>query len=300
MLDRESTFALPGTVKLLQEDFIPVALDQAYQRRQKDTEGEFYRKIASQSPRNDFENTTQGFYVADASGKLYFYNNNRDPEKVQRLIRESLTEFLNSPPGKVAVLETETRDERWNVSPPEGGLVVRVRAKVLDGYEKAENRWKQIFQTSVSRDNLWITKDEHEALVAGTIPEKLQKRIARFHLVDNTRGEPPMWRSSDIRELSMNLTKEGAIEGRVVLRTVKGEERGYEAELKGKLEVAAGQVTKLEIVCLGQFWGEGRFTRGAPKGKFPLAITFTLADGSDIADRVPPQGSRGWIDGYLW
>ena len=299
MLDRESTFALPGTVKLLQRDFIPVALDQAYQRRQKDTEGEFYRKIASQGPRSNFQNTTQGFYVADAAGKLYFYNNNRDPKKVQRLIRESLQEFVDSPPGQVAVLQAETRDKRWNVEPPEGGLVVRVRAKVLDGYEETTNQWKKIFQTSVSRDNLWITKVEHEALVAGTFPTKLQQRIARFHLVDNTRGEPPMWGFTDIRELKIELNKQGEIQGNVSLRTVKGEERGYEAKLKGKLEVADDRVAKLEIVCLGDFWGEGRYTGGAPKGKFPLAITFTLADGTDIADRVPPQGSRGWIDGYL-
>ena len=154
MLDRESTFALPGTVQLLQNDFIPVALDQAYQRRQKDTEGDFYRKIASQSPRNDFQNTTQGFYVADASGKLYFYNNNRDPEKVQRLIRKSLEEFNSSPTGKIAELKAETRDKRWNVQPPEGGLVVRVQAKILDGYEETNDRWKRIFQSSVSRQPL--------------------------------------------------------------------------------------------------------------------------------------------------
>jgi hypothetical protein len=30
-----------------------------------------------------------------------------------------------------------------------------------------------------------------------------------------------------------------------------------------------------------------------------LAIAFTLADGSDVADGVPPQGSRGWVQGYI-
>ena len=68
MLDRESTFADPDIVKMLKSRFIPVAIDQAYQRRQKDAEGEFYRKIAGQSPRNNFNSTTQGFYVATASG----------------------------------------------------------------------------------------------------------------------------------------------------------------------------------------------------------------------------------------
>jgi len=47
------------------------------------------------------------------------------------------------------------------------------------------------------------------------------------------------------------------------------------------------------------FWGEGRYTRRAPEGRFPFAVSFTLADGSDIADAIPPQGSRGWVGGYL-
>jgi hypothetical protein len=53
------------------------------------------------------------------------------------------------------------------------------------------------------------------------------------------------------------------------------------------------------MVALGDFWGEGRYTRRAPSGKFPLAISFTLADGTDIADPLPPQAARGWLRGYI-
>ena len=78
--------------------------------------------------------------------------------------------------------------------------------------------------------------------------------------------------------------------------------RGLEAPIsqgRWSIEVEAGQVVRFDMVCLGEFWGEGNYTQGAPQGKFPLAISFTLADGTDIADRVPPQGSRGWLQGYL-
>ncbi len=298
MLDRESTFAQPDIVRLLQSQFVPVALDQAYQRRQKDTEGEFYRKIATQSPRNDFNGTTQGFYVADATGRLMFYNNNRDPEKLLRLIQRSLAEFKADPPRDAQPIQPETHDPRWTVEAPEGGLVIRVRAKVISGYGASSNPWQDLFSRALSRDNLWVTKEEHEQLVAGAFPKSLQRRIARYHLVDNTRGEPPMWKPSEIRNVHMALDSSGAVSGEVALRTDAGD-RGFEAELKGEIQVAGGQVTDLKLVCLGQFWGEGRFTGGAPEGKFPLAITFTLADGSDVADRIPPQGSRGWVDGYL-
>ncbi|MEO1995172.1 MAG: hypothetical protein ABGZ17_07850, partial [Planctomycetaceae bacterium] len=188
-------------------------------------------------------------------------------------------------------------DPRYNVQPPQGGLVVRVRAKVLDGYQPTTDRWQRIFQTALSRDNLWISQAEHGALVRGEFPDSLRLRIARFHLVDNTRGEPPMWKPSEIHKRDVTLSN-GRISGQFQLQTAGGD-RGYEANLKGVLETRDGRVVRLDLVAKGQFWGQGRFTGGAPKGRFPLAVSFTLADGTDVADGVPPQGSRGWLRGYL-
>lgn len=298
MLDRESTFADPKIINLLKTRFIPVAIDQANQRRQQDTEGEFYRKLTSQSPRSDVTQTTQGFYIATASGDLLLYNNNRHPEKLLRLMKEKLAEFeAGYQDTKMRAIEASSIDSRYNLSPPKGGLVVRVQAKILDGYEPTDDRWRQIFQSALSRDNLWITKQEHEALVDGTILESLQHRIARFHLVDNTRGEPPMWKAEEIRECRMKLV-DGEFTGDVLLQNQR-RDRGYDATMRGVVEVRGGKVTRFDMVTLGDFWGEGRYTRGAPKGKFPLAISFTLADGQDIADEVAPQGARGWLAGYL-
>lgn len=284
---------------MLKTRFVPVAIDQAFQRRQQDTEGEFYRKIAGQGPRDNFDSTTQGFYIATASGDLLLYNNNRDPEKLQRLMQQKLTEFEShgAASANVAEIRAENLDPRYNVSPPEGGLVLRVRAKVLDGYEPTDDPWQQIFQAALSRDNLWISANEHKALVWGEIPASLQQRIARFHLVDNARGEPPMWEPKEIRKMELKLAN-GEVSGVAHLKTGRGD-RGYEAELRGAVEVKEGAVVRFDMVALGDFWGEGSFTRGAPKGRYPLAIAFTLADGTDVADRIPPQGSRGWLRGYL-
>ena len=227
------------------------------------------------------------------------YNNNRDPEKVLRLMREKLREFEARKRSlrNITKLRAQKIDPKYNVVPPEGGLVVRVNAKVLDGYEPTTNRWRRIFQTAVSRDNLWITKQEHAALARSEFPKSLQQRIARYHLVDNTRGEPPMWQSDEIRRLQMNFD-DGQLTGHVRLATGSGD-RGFDAQLQGRIEIQSGRVSRFDVVCLGEFWGEGRYTRGAPMGRFPLAVTFTLADNTDVADRVPPQGSRGWVAGYL-
>lgn len=277
---------------------MPVAIDQAYQRRQKDTEGDFYRKIAGQSPRNNFEGTTQGFYIATAGGDLLLYNNNRDPQKVRRLMKQKLEEFKGRDNSSdVVEIKRKKIDPRYNTRPPDGGLVLRVRAKVLDGYEPTTDRWRTIFQNALSRDNLWMSKAEHDALVGGSVPKSLQQRIARYHLVDNTRGEPPMWKPDEIRKLDLNL-RDGQLSGSVHLETGRGE-RGYQADLLGTIKTRDGRVVQLDLVAKGDFWGEGTYTKRAPKGKFPLAISFTLADGTDVADRVPPQGSRGWLQGYL-
>jgi hypothetical protein len=304
VLDRASTFADPEIVEMLKTRFVPVAIDQAYQRKQQDTEGKFYRQIAAQGPRSDFESTTQGFYIATPSGDLLLYNNNRDPAKLRRLMRDKLAEFESLPEsslkaeasGSVAVTD-ERPDPRFNLAPPTGGLVVRVRAKVLGGYLPTDDPWQQAFQNALSRDNLWITAAEHQALVLGELPTSLLQRIARFHLVDNTRGEPPMWKASEIRELDVNL-KSGHLSGSAHLENAKGD-RGYQTQLKGIVEVHDGQVIRFDIVALGEFWGAGPFTSNPPPGKFPLAITFTLADGTEIADRIPPQAARGWLKGYI-
>lgn len=280
---------------MLRTQFIAVAIDQAYQRRQQDAEGEFYRKIAGQGPRNNFQSTTQGFYIATAAGGLLLYNNNRDPEKLNRLMKQHLQEF--KAPSSATPISPGTVDARYNPSLPKEGCIVRVQARVLGGYPPTTDRWQKIFQSSLSRDNLWISKAEQQALTKGQVMQSLQERIARFHLVDNTRGEPPMWKKQEIRQLK--ITFDGmTLRGSVHLETDDGK-RGYVAQLMGKIELRSGKIVRFDMVADGNFWGQGPYSRNAPLGRFPLAVGFRLADGTDAADQGPPQGSRGWVQGYI-
>jgi hypothetical protein len=294
VLDRASTFADPEIVKLLQTKFVPVAIDQFYQRQQKDAEGDFYRKLVTQGPWKDVAGTTQGFYIATADGKLLAFNNNRGPERIKRLLEQSLLDFK---PAELASIEPGPIDPRFVRMPPQGGLIVRVTAKVLGGYEHTDDEWQQIFQSALSRDNLWIRKDEHQALVRGELLESLKRRIAQFHLIDNTRGEPTNWEGTDIRKLDLRLDG-GKLTGSVQLENKSGDQ-GYVADLLGFVETQNGRVVRLDMVAKGLYWGEGQFTLGAPKGKFPLAVAFSLANGDEEADRVPPQGSKGLLLEYI-
>jgi hypothetical protein len=273
---------------------VPAAIDQFYQRQQKDAEGDFYRKLVAQGPWKDVARTTQGLYIATADGNLLGFDNHRGPQQIRKLLKQSLLDFQ---PAELASIEPGPADPRFARTPPQGGLVVRVTAKVLGGYEPTDDEWQQIFQSALSRDNLWIRADEHQALVRGELLESLKRRIAQFHLIDNTRGEPTNWEVADIRKLDLQLVG-GKLTGSVELETKSGD-RGYVADLLGFVETQNGRVVRLDMVAKGLFWGEGQFTLGAPKGKFPLAVAFTLTSGDEEADCVPPQGSKGGLEGYI-
>ena len=272
-----------------------LAIDQWYTRRQKDTEGDFYRKICLQSPQNNVNSTTQGLFLAAPDGKLLGFTNNRSPEWVKAMLKKGLAQFQ---PGEAPLLENRKPDPNFNYRPPEGGLVVTVTSKVLAGYEAAANAEIGFFQNSLGRDVLWVRKDEHQALARGEILESLKNRIALFNLLDNTRGEPHPWAAAEIKKLEMTL-KDGVITGTVHLETSSGD-RGYQADLRGVVESKDGKVTRFDLVSKGQAWGASGCTLAAkPKSKFTLAIACRLASGTDEADKVMPQGAKSWLPDYL-
>ena len=84
----------------------------------------------------------------------------------------------------------------------------------------------------------------------------------------------------------------GRLTGSARLETGRGD-REFEASLFGYVETEGGKVSRFDVVALGDFRGHGPYTKNPPPGTFPLAISFSLADGSDVADAIPPQGSRG-------
>ncbi len=280
---------------MLTDQFIPVAIDQWYTRRQQDTEGDFYRQIAGQGPRSDFSNTTQGLYIADSAGHLIAYNNNRGPERIRALMEKAVAEF--DPPDATPLTRGKS-DPKYSTPIPKGAVVVRTSAKVMGGYEKPVDHWQQIFQHAVSRDNLWITADEQRELLDDKMPEALARRIARFHLVDNTRGQPPTWQLEEIRKLDFSIS-DGKMNGTIELETAD-HTRGFMADISGVVSGAEGRVTDFTMLAEGTFWGTGTYTMEPPQGKFPLVIAFQLADGKDIADAIAPHASRGWVDGYLY
>jgi hypothetical protein len=287
-------FADAGVVSLVKEKFVAVAIDEWYQHRQRDAEGDFYRKVVYQGPHDKPDQTTQGLYAFAPDGTLLGYTNHRAPERVKAMLEKALEKFAAT--DATALGESGKRDAAFVRTPPEGGFVADVTSRVLGGYKAPKNAWQKAYQEALGRDHLWVTRDEAAALERGELASSLARRIARFHLIDNTRGEPPMWRADEVRRLEVSL-KDGRIAGRVKLETASGD-RGFDGEIRGVVEVKDGAITRFDLVAKGEFWGEGRYTPNAPEGRFPFAVSIRLADAKDAARAVPPQGARDVSD-YL-
>lgn len=280
-----SVFSDPEVVELLRTRFVPVAVDNHHIEKQKDAEGDFYRKIARR----------QGEYICTPEGRLLGSTNTHSAEHLKGLLRKALKDFQ---PGESTPPAAGPADPRFHRTVPEGGAVVKVTTRVLGGYPPGEDRKIKIYQESLGRDSLWLEKEEVAGLAAGRVSDRLRARIASYHLVDNTRGEPPWWRGSETKKFELSAA-DGALQGAVHLETASGD-RGFVADLRGVVESKDGRLTRFDLVARGEAWGAGPWNGGQPPGRYPLAIAFTLLDPAREADRVLPQGAcRGNLGGYF-
>jgi hypothetical protein len=259
---------------------------------------------------------------------LAYKNAGQNVEVMREVLRDGLAKWARLPearyrPGAVKVPDAGNLDGGYDRKPPKNGLIVNVYARALEKSEAegvADAVCKIGNGDEASRDHLWLTEAEWRSLLppAGAkvgdtfpLPPAVARRVARFHLIDNTRGEPPMWRAEDVRRADLRLTVERndgekvvlRLEGPVLLATdadTGRAGRGYDAAVLGYVSynVKADQVERFDVVALGDHWGEGRFTGGARPGRAPLGVAFELATGEKPGDAVPPQAARE-VDAYF-
>jgi hypothetical protein len=323
---RAVAFADAAVIKLVKDNFVPVTGDDWYRRRSKDAEGEFFRSVAAQGPRKN-SGTKQGVYCLTAAGKFLAYRpGDVSAALMQDLLRRGLAEWNQLPdnertPGAVQVGDQGKPDQRYNPSPPPGGLVLNVYTRILDADSKSgfsKGTCKFPGGDLAARDHLWLTAADCKALLPAEpkegdkfpLPARLAERIARFHLVDNTRGEAAMWEAGHIRSLELMVAVVAVtpmavrlrLEGSAVLATkadIGRAESGFDAKLLGYLNYNRDRKAfdRFDVLALGDHWGKGPFTSARP-GRTPLGVVFELSGGAAPADRVPPQGARDFRD-YL-
>jgi len=318
-------FADPDIIKMCQKDFIPVTGDDWYQRRRQDKEGEFFCKLAdSLGKTGPGGSTRQGIYLFAADGTpLAYKNTGQSASATKEMMQQALAKFQKLPeaktkPGAVKIEDAGKPDPTYSRTPPEGGLILKAYARILDlkdpgkDAEFCKGTCKTPGGDKAARDHVWITKDEVKTLIPAKaevgfsypMPAKIADRLVRFHLVDNTRGEPDMWKPQEVRAKRITLTVTTAnadaielkLEGEVLLATnadTAKAERGYEPRLVGSLRYrpAKGTFDRFNIVATGDHWGDQTFARAARPGKSLLGQSFELA-GDKPGDCVPPQAIR--------
>jgi hypothetical protein len=313
-------FADPEIIRTINEHFVPAAGDDWYQRRRNDAEGKFFRQMANQGPRKN-SHTKQSVYCLAASGKfLAARPGDVAPEYMRETIRQGLAAWKKLPaserkPGAVKVGGPGKADTRFSPKPPPGGLILNVHARILE--RERSGNWKKgsckfVGGDQASRDHLWLTASEWKALILNdpkkgeqfSMPKRITHRLLRYHLVDNTRGEPPMWQRDHVRSAIMTWTVEEATTAKIRLRLAGSAllstdanaakaGRGYDVRLLGYLDYDRRKkaIDRFDVVALGEHWGHGTYTGGARPGRTPLGIALTLA-GNKPVDQVPPQGAR--------
>lgn len=306
------------------EEYIPVTGDDWYQRRRQDAEGEFFRKVADQGPRKGRGGSTrQGIYCFTADGELLAYKNaGQDADVMREVFQQGLAKWKRLPSarrkaGAVRIGDPVTMDKNYSRTPPPGGLSAVVYTRILDKDKQGEfckGTCPTLGGDRAARDHLWLTAAEAKSLIlaeakagaAYPMPVAIAERLLRFHLVDNTRGEPPAWRRDEIRSRKWTLTVESVTASEYRLRLsgnalladnadASKSKRGFDAALFGDLRYdrKSGTFTRFDITAVGEHWGEGTFTRNARRGRQPLGVAIELA-GDKPADKIPPQFAREW------
>jgi hypothetical protein len=286
LVDRAVIINDPEISTLLRRRFVPVAIDQHIHRRLEGAEGKLFADLVQRAVRFP-ELSAQGFYVMSSAGELIGFHHTQDPLVVRRMLWSALDAHAEDSPSDP--VPANARD-RFSLDVPDGAAVLDVVSKVLGGYSEPLTPREKALQESYGRDHCWVRSDEVLELARGVVPPSLLTRIARFHLVDNTRGEPPMWRADQVRHASATLDG-GRLEGSVEIGTA-GAQRGYTAALFGYVRAEADGLKDFDVVVRGGAWGRGYYNGGAPRGKYPLAIRFTLTEGAWPFDAIPPGAAR--------
>jgi hypothetical protein len=322
---RALVWSNPEIITLASRAFIPVAENSSYLQRQADAKGEFFRLIAEQGHyggRTVPSATRQGTYASAPDGRLLASINTREADKMLAMMQEALQHWHALPPAAASaeLPSAYEADPRYLRVYPEEGLVLKVYSRDLP--REVDTRPEDWRRHAVNSDHAWFTRQEAQSLLpiepgAGDrypAPPVFVQRLARFHLIDNVRGETPMWHEDEVCHADMTLEVTGVTPERVDLRLegavrsvghgtwavrpfrekLDNTERGYDCQLRGFLTFyrAKAQFARCDILAVGTRWGGSEHNvRWDDLDAAPMAVAFELA-GNTPADRTPPQGSH--------
>jgi len=238
------------------------------------------RKVNLRGERGE---TTQGFYVVDAGGAAYGWNNNRDVDRVLAFLKNGLSQYRSIPNKQFA--EISQKDDGIP-DPPAGTTVLRVYQRIVPVPKGADPA-----NENVQRDHFWLLASESAALAKGEVADTLSLRICRFVLNDAVRGEPDMWGLEEIQQRSFRASRKGntvRLEGTFAMATA-GNRRGLRGKMEAEVQFAGDRIVGFRGVADTTAWGRSTYTPNPPPGEFPLKFAFVIAP--ITKDTIAPQAT---------
>ena len=189
MADRRSVFTSAEVIEL-SASFI-CAADEVW-RLQRGSEADclFFQRAVNGGERITDKGSRQGTWIFAPSGKLLTRVNTRDPGAQLATMHAALAAFEALPAEERALAPDAELDaaHRWEDSFPEDGLALERIVRELDDEGAAARSW--------NRDFAWFSEAEIDAAMPADLSSGerielplLAQRLARFHLVDNARGQ---------------------------------------------------------------------------------------------------------------
>ncbi len=284
-------------------------------------EGDFFRSFATLNLNNG--DTKQGTWIATSSGQLLGAVNSRSAGEIGTLMRSSLAKYRQMPKAqRVRTAPVDARaSDRNETRYPQGGMVLRSTSRDLPGAPKG-SAW---MATAWNTDVCWFTAEEMRQLMPTAarkgakleVPAPLIRRIVRFNLVDNVRGQTWAFEDAQVEKAALAVEVTGVEKGVVQLRitgearavakgrwSVRGhddprptdQERGVDMKLLGRAawDTKKDRFTSFEIVAAGTRWGGTQYNRRENDlAVQPMGVVLQLADDKD---RVAPSAfyQYGW------
>lgn len=263
-----------------------------------DPECDFFRAIAKQGYAQGRPRTSQqGIYCFAPSGEFLGSDNTRDPRRAERVIRSSLEKWKDLPRAKRLRTDdpSKTKIARNEDSYPKDGLVLRQYARDLPRRNEEDGVWMD----ALNFDMVWFRADEVKGWTQPEVPAAVVRRLVRYHMVDNVRGQNFPFQDGQIEKATITgevVSRKGS---QVTYRyageaAASDANRGMEVRILGRATWDQGRFTSFEVVVVGERWGRSN-ARREDSGRRGVGYVYQLA-GDRTVDRVAPAyfGAYGW------